>query len=400
MSDAGDLQDTPANAAWDAPAAQRRLIAIDAARGLVMLFSCLAHFAWWIHVAYPSASSALSAIGMVATPSFLLISGSMIGLLAASVAGTQRLRQQLFNRGLFLLIVGHVLIALAEAHDRIDFIHKLKGSTIIDEIGLATLLAAFAIYYVRDERWARRIALGGAVVFVSCWILVLCWFPTIPGWMAVKQIFIGGSRSGDQLEIYTAPTLQYLAIYTLGFPIGQILAHTMSSAERRRRLARRTMLAGVTLCLGTMILHLGFNKMLAGSRSLLHENFEATLRITAKYPPSPSYLSFYAGGGLTLTGILLGLWELGADWSAATIRWLATLGRASFFVFVLQYFLYWTLPVWFGIAANHWCPLVFVVNVLLMHYAARVWLKINGNRWMTFGIVLSKRAVLGKRPAT
>src|SRR5689334_14526438 len=98
-------------------AAQRRIVAVDAARGAVMLFSCLAHFAWWIHGQYPAQSGLLAAIGMVATPSFLLISGAMVGMLCARNAGRGAdLRSQFFNRGLFLLTIGHLSIALAEAH--------------------------------------------------------------------------------------------------------------------------------------------------------------------------------------------------------------------------------------------------------------------------------------------
>ena len=30
-----------------------RILPVDATRGMVMLFSCLAHFSWWIHATYP-----------------------------------------------------------------------------------------------------------------------------------------------------------------------------------------------------------------------------------------------------------------------------------------------------------------------------------------------------------
>src|SRR3954471_11239631 len=97
--------------------ASQRIVPVDAARGSVMLFSCLAHFAWWIHGTYPAASDRLAAIGMVATPTFLMISGAMVGLLCVKAVRTGTdLKSQLFNRGLFLLTVGHLLIALAEAH--------------------------------------------------------------------------------------------------------------------------------------------------------------------------------------------------------------------------------------------------------------------------------------------
>src|SRR4051812_43498491 len=117
-----------ANAAERLGAVQRRIVAVDAARGAVMLFSCLAHFAWWIHASYPAQGDALAAIGMVATPAFLLISGAMVGMLCArNHRRGADLKSQFFNRGLFLLTVGHISIALTEAHLNGGLLRTIPG---------------------------------------------------------------------------------------------------------------------------------------------------------------------------------------------------------------------------------------------------------------------------------
>jgi len=59
----------------------RRLTAIDAARGLAMIFVCLSHFGetYLDGVRGGAAGALLDALGRVATPSFMLISGALIG---------------------------------------------------------------------------------------------------------------------------------------------------------------------------------------------------------------------------------------------------------------------------------------------------------------------------------
>src|SRR3982751_411372 len=165
----------------------QRILPVDATRGSLMLFSCLAHFAWWIHAMYPQMSSTLAGIGMVATPSFLLISGAMVGLLCSTPARADRdLRSQLFNRGLFLLTVGHLLIALSEAHLNGGLGKTILGVTVVDEIGLCTLVAAFLVPHLANFALCRRIAMVAAFTLLLAWAANLLWIPQTATEMAIK----------------------------------------------------------------------------------------------------------------------------------------------------------------------------------------------------------------------
>jgi hypothetical protein len=55
-------------------------------------------------------------------------------------------------------------------------------------------------------------------------------------------------------------------------------------------------------------------------------------------------------------------------------------------VFILQYFVVWTLPDWLGILPGRSAPLVFIAELGLLWMCAKVWLAVGGNRWMTLGI--------------
>jgi hypothetical protein len=81
--------------------------------------------------------------------------------------------------------------------------------------------------------------------------------------------------------------------------------------------------------------------------------------------------------------------------SRAMLEWIAVIGRASLFVFVLQYFLFWTLPDLLGIHPGRFAAVFFIGNVLLIRVLAGIWGRLRGNRWMTLGIKLRNVPQLG-----
>ena len=238
-----------------------------------MLFSCLAHFAWWIHGMYPQVSSALSGIGMVATPSFLLVSGGMVGLLCSTAERAGRdLKSQLFNRSLFLLTVGHLLIALTESHLNGGLRKTLLGVTVVDEIGLCTLIAAFFVQHLANRALCRRIAMFAASALLLTWAANLLWIPQSPLGLALKNLLIGGNVNSEQIGPYTAPTLQYMALYAIGLPLGHLFGAFIAGRIKGMRLARSFALIGSALVIGSCLIRLGRYEIdhLAAFQSLPH----------------------------------------------------------------------------------------------------------------------------------
>jgi hypothetical protein len=379
-----------------APAAgtSQRILPVDATRGALMLFSCLAHFAWWLHATYPGLSGTLSGVGMIATPTFLLVSGAMVGLLCATPARAGRdLRSQLFNRGLFLLTVGHFLISLSEAHSNGGLWKTLTGVSVVDEIGLSTLIAAFLVQRLADPAVCRRIASFAAMSLLVAWAANLLWDPSSWLGVALKNILIGGNAVTEHIGRYTGPTLQYMALYALGLPLGHMISGYYSGKITSLEIARRLALTGASLiALCSLLLAARYAlDHVAFFRAFPIASLDVTLRVTAKTPPSPTYVIFYCGVGLLLMASAFWIAQRKTPLGNATLGWLAAIGRASLFVFVLQYFLYWTLPDLIGIKPNALCFVLFVGNVLLMHRAALLWTRMHGNRHLTFGIKLSKR---------
>lgn len=94
-----------------------RIAELDAARGIAMLLVCLTHFSD-VHFVRSLAldgwcGMGLALVGKVATPTFVLVSGILMGYQTEAAAGAARFRMHLLVRALFLVTIGYLLIALS-----------------------------------------------------------------------------------------------------------------------------------------------------------------------------------------------------------------------------------------------------------------------------------------------
>src|SRR5262249_19291780 len=94
----------------------RRVGELDATRGAAMFFVCLSHSAAYVSAQSAAFARGLIAVGMIATPTFLLLSGIVCGYLGnAEEVANDALPRRLLDRGLFLLLVVHVLLGFIHA---------------------------------------------------------------------------------------------------------------------------------------------------------------------------------------------------------------------------------------------------------------------------------------------
>src|ERR1043165_2078322 len=95
----------------------RRISNLDAARGTAMLLVCLSHFAAvYVRKLSLAGSTHLPvlpwpiALGMIASPTFVAVSGTILGLLfVVRKKSFDEQRLKLVDRSLFVLTVAHVL---------------------------------------------------------------------------------------------------------------------------------------------------------------------------------------------------------------------------------------------------------------------------------------------------
>lgn len=106
--------------------------------------------------------------------------------------------------------------------------------------------------------------------------------------------------------------------------------------------------------------------------------------VSYKFPPGPVYLLFFGGAGLMLIARAFALSRIPSlDYLT---RPLAALGRASFFVFVLQGYLYYiVLPLLHLPYPSLW-PAYYLVTIMLLLAAAGIWDRFDANRYLTVGL--------------
>src|SRR4051812_11183098 len=117
---------------------------IDVARGFAMLFVCLSHFAT-VYLNRNNAAFAanvLSAVGMLASPAFVCLSGTLLGFaFARRRHDFSRFHLKLADRALFLLSVGHVLMLLSVLPAYLDAHQSLGWVFVTDAIAFSLLVA-------------------------------------------------------------------------------------------------------------------------------------------------------------------------------------------------------------------------------------------------------------------
>lgn len=350
-----------------------RFTALDAARGAAMLFVCISHFGASLVQYKPLLAAALARIGMVATPSFVLLSGMLMGYLWEQSPGRrERLRWKLIDRGLFLVTVAHLMMALPHlllGHSRAEWL----SVPVTDALGVAMIAASLlAVRYSH-----REIVMIGLLTYVAAWVLYFWWDPK-PTLLHVLSEMLVGNTSAPHVFSGVFPLLPLVAVYLCAVPVGSSLAKALATGGGRA-FARRLQLAGILMAASGILAHLILYQSVAGSSAL------GTLSsLVQKYPPGPAYLLLFGGSGLVLIGVMI---EVSMRWPHfMVVRALASGGRASLFIFLAQYYIYYIFYPRHGAEVAHWWPLALLVSIAILMVAGHLWSKKGLNRLLSLGL--------------
>ncbi len=341
-----------------------------------MLFVCLSHFALEYFRPFPDRpeGSWLLLISLVASPTFMLVSGMMAGLLAttkgARFAGT---RSSLASRGIFLLTVGHLLIVLA-CVPRYGLADAVWRGFITDAIGAAIIIGPWLV--VRFGRTARLML--ALALYSAATLLAAVWLPE-SDLIAVLRYVLVGPFAG-RVEHANFPVLQWLSVYVAGTVLGGLLGDVRQDERRRTSFDRSLALIGVAAVVLAVSLKMGYwvvrDAGLAGDANAF---VYALSSPSQKFPPGPVYLMLFGGAGLVLTACMLMLDRRGAF--VPVLEWLAVFGRASLFVFLLQFYVYYVGVYLLALPFSWLWPLYYGLTIWVLHLAGRWWLDRGYNRW-------------------
>jgi uncharacterized membrane protein len=343
-----------------------------------MLLVCLGHFTFahfpLVHGHYRGLPLLLSNVSKIATPTFMTVSGLMLGFLHATRgSGLRTLAPTLVDRALFMLTAGHLIILLAHLPITGDG-SVWRWAFVTDTIALNVLLGCALIGRTGPR---LRAALGAAAV-VATVPLDVAWRPENGVAVALKETLVGAA----DLRVYTYvfPILPWFGAYVLSTALGEALGGPGRLGRRRdmTRLVLRTALValGIGVAGGAVAAEgaLGLADLPAW---MAHEASPFS-----KLPPTIPYLGLYGGLGLLLLAFYLAYETERAV--RPLVRATAVLGRTSLFVFVIQYYAYYGILPLLGLGgAAAWG--YFVVAIAVIWSAAACWDARGGNRWLTVG---------------
>lgn len=365
----------------------RRLDSLDVARGTAMLFVCLSHFSgnYLATSVNEAASSALTrsvwvaeTVSMVASPTFVAVSALVVGYLyRAYPAGMPALRRKLIDRGLFLLLIGHIIQTPAYTQSgklsvgvRVLFITDVIALAII--IGPALMMRTAA---------ATRL-LGGAALIAGSSLATAFWVPgTDVGHLVARYAFGVVDSTGGFVGF---PPVPWLGVYLLMTVVGERLGEHARAREFNEsesvltRIGAALMATGAVFAIARSVLRVVAPAFVAGHDGL------SLWSVSHKFPPGPVYLAFFGGAGLMLISRAFAISRVSSF--AYLTRPIATLGRASFFVFVLQGYLYYLVLPPLRLPYPHLWPGYYVVTILLLVGAASIWDHVDGNRYLSVGL--------------
>jgi uncharacterized membrane protein len=375
------MNETPAMGASD------RLLGVDAVRGIAMFFIGVSHISFYLINDSATLASHARAIGYVATPNFLLMSGLACGYQLAQAPSTAT-ALRIVDRGLFVLLVGHLLVTASIVY-MVPPGTAFEHVVITDSIGALLCLAPLL-----KHTPARTLLWLGAAVYVLTTTFALAWHPASPSAIVGGALLLAINDGGMPDIGWTSPTLPYLGIFLLGVGLGKLI-HAARRGGGFELLSRRLATAGTLAILVALAVNVGrhFVKPFLESHATPKNWADVvltTINIRHDMPPTLAYGLFYGGIGIALVGFLGLLPRRAAD--PLLVRWTrlaAVVGQASFVSYIAQQWLIDFIPPWVGF--DSWltpltCPVYLVVSTVIMYWVARAWGQWRANRYMTLGL--------------
>lgn len=337
--------------------AQKRVVSIDVIRGCLMILIVAGHGMILLDdspVSRLFKEIVIRAVNL-GTPAFTLVSGMLLGYFEVTRRDFDAVKKQYFRRGIQLITVAHLLIAIALFPSRRE-IPFLEGYLtywyITDTLALLFVSVPF---FISGLKPALRVAAGS--------FLLIFWRPFLflsvesKFGLLLKEFLFGVDPAGPHLLRNTYPLIPLLGLLLIGTVIGNRLAALRM--EGRISDFVRSLHKGIAPLLGLSFLSVGVwgaaKLHLFGGKS---EEFLKTLLYPDKlYSLLPFYIAFF----FILVIFYVGRLEIG-DREGPADRFFLLFGRTSLFTYVVHYFMIQTFPYllgWHG-ALNIWQTILFL----------------------------------------
>ena len=314
--------------------ARTRLIAIDALRGLVMLFMLVDHvretFFLYMQVTDPVDATTTDPglfytrlLSTFCAPTFVALTGLSAWLYGQSHSKGQ-VSEFLLKRGLFLIVLEFTVVGYAWPTQAPAFPPTAIWLQVIWAIGISMIALAALLHLPR----VAQFAVGLAIVCLHNLLDPIRLTADQPGYVAWAILHQRSLIEFDGIAVKTTyPILPWIGVILLGYACGPWFAKGSDPQRRIRRLA----MTGLGLVLGFVLIR--YLNVYGDKPWFVAENSTRTVMsflALTKYPPSLLFLMPTVGTGC----LLLALFEKFEN--SRVMPHLALLGGAPMFYYVLH----------------------------------------------------------------
>tara|TARA_R110000868_G_scaffold80967_20_gene229589 strand:+ start:2813 stop:3967 length:1155 start_codon:yes stop_codon:yes gene_type:complete len=314
--------------------ARTRLIAIDALRGLVMLFMLVDHvretFFLYMQVTDPVDANTTDPglfytrlLSTFCAPTFVALTGLSAWLYGQSHSKGQ-VSEFLLKRGLFLIVLEFTVVGYAWPTQSPAFPPTAIWLQVIWAIGISMIALAALLHLPR----VAQFAVGLAIVCLHNLLDPIRLTADQPGYVAWAILHQRSLIEFGGIAVKTTyPILPWIGVILLGYACGPWFAKGSDPQRRIRRLA----MTGLGLVLGFVLIR--YLNVYGDKPWFVAENSTRTVMsflALTKYPPSLLFLMPTVGTGC----LLLALFEKFEN--SRVMPHLALLGGAPMFYYVLH----------------------------------------------------------------
>ena len=314
--------------------ARTRLIAIDALRGLVMLFMLVDHvretFFLYMQVTDPVDANTTDPglfytrlLSTFCAPTFVALTGLSAWLYGQSHSKGQ-VSEFLLKRGLFLIVLEFTVVGYAWPTQAPAFPPTAIWLQVIWAIGISMIALAALLHLPR----VAQFAVGLAIVCLHNLLDPIRLTADQPGYVAWAILHQRSLIELGGIAVKTTyPILPWIGVILLGYACGPWFAKGSDPQRRIRRLA----MTGLGLVLGFVLIR--YLNIYGDKPWFVAENSTRTVMsflALTKYPPSLLFLMPTVGTGC----LLLALFEKFEN--SRVMPHLALLGGAPMFYYVLH----------------------------------------------------------------
>jgi hypothetical protein len=320
---------------------------------------------------------ALQHFGMIASPSFMIISGLTLGLLCTirpERAGD--FRNKIIDRGLFLLTIGH--LAVIGAH--LLYQSSYRWLFITDAVGFNMIVGSVLIVRLHAR---ARLAVSG-ILYAASWAAYIWWEPLDRWARLFKDTFVG-PPPGDGFYVHCFPLLPWFALYLASTALGERIGRSLlrDDHEDVTRTLGTVGLGGI--CVAGFLAFWGLVLPIEGS-----DRVAMLGSIFQKLPPSPAYLAFFGGVGVALISAFYVVEQRGV--ARRLLEMSSRIGQSSLFVFVLQFYVFYLgLPL-LDLQLGMFWPAYLALSIALILTLALWYYRRGYRRYITVGYPLWKPA--------